>query len=314
MTEKLNSSNLRQNPRNVNELVNELTLFDDDLMSRVFDKNIKATELLLRIILGKKVKVISVTGQNEMKNHQVGRRNITLDVDAMDENGEEIDIEVQGNSEGAHVRRARYHSSMVDSRMLKEGQAFRELKDSYVIFIYKHDKFRKGLPLYHVERYVGETNEQFRDGSHIIYVNGNYKGNDEIGQLMQDFREKNPECMHYTELAESVKHFKEKEGGREEMSEIVERYGDERALMANITSVQNLMNNMKWTLDQALDALGIKGKERTLITQQLQNNKALRRKRLQKRESLFFIAKSVFHTTSPVLPQNCCQNRHRVII
>ena len=83
MTEKLNSSNLRQNPRNVNELVNELTLFDDDLMSRVFDKNIKATELLLRIILGKKVKVISVTGQNEMKNHQVGGRNITLDVDAM---------------------------------------------------------------------------------------------------------------------------------------------------------------------------------------------------------------------------------------
>ena len=205
-----------------------------------------------------------------MKNHQVGGRNITLDVDAMDENGGEIDVEVQGNSEGAHVRRARYHSSMVDSRMLKEGQAFRELKDSYVIFIYKHDQFQKGLPLYHVERYVGETSEQFRDGSHIIYVNGNYKGNDEIGQLMQDFWEKNPECMHYTELAESVKHFKEKEGGREEMSEIVERYGDERALMANITSVQNLMNNMKWTLDQALDALGIKGKERTLITQQLQ--------------------------------------------
>lgn len=298
MTEKLNSSNLRQNPRNVNELVNELTLFDDDLMSRVFDKNIKATELLLRIILGKKVKVISVTGQNEMKNHQVGGRNITLDVDAMDENGEEIDIEVQGNSEGAHVRRARYHSSMVDSRMLKEGQAFRELKDSYVIFIYKHDKFRKGLPLYHVERYVGETDEQFRDGSHIIYVNGNYKGNDEIGQLMQDFREKNPECMHYTELAESVKHFKEKEGGREEMSEIVERYINERVEerveervkecveervkecveervkerveKEKTISVQNLMNNMKWTLDQALDALGIKGKERTLITQKLQ--------------------------------------------
>lgn len=286
MTEKLNSSNLRQNPRNVNELVNELTLFDDDLMSRVFDKNIKATELLLRIILGKKVKVISVTGQNEMKNHQVGGRSITLDVDAMDENGEEIDIEVQGNSEGAHVRRARYHSSMVDSRMLKEGQAFRELKDSYVIFIYKHDKFQKGLPLYHVERYVGETNEQFRDGSHIIYVNGNSKGNDEIGQLMQDFREKNPECMHYTELAESVKHFKEKEGGHEEMSEIVERYINERVEervkecveervkermeKEKTISVQNLMNNMKWTLDQALDALGIKGKERTLITQQLQ--------------------------------------------
>lgn len=80
--------------------------------------------------------------------------------------------------------------------------------------------------------------------------------------------------MHYTELAESVKHFKEKEGGQEEMSEIVERYinerVEERVEKEKTISVQNLMNNMKWTLDQALDALGIKGKERTLITQQLQ--------------------------------------------
>lgn len=84
--------------------------------------------------------------------------------------------------------------------------------------------------------------------------------------------------MHYTELAESVKHFKEKAGGREEMSEIVERYINERVEervkerveKEKTISVQNLMNNMKWTLDQALDALGIKGKERTLITLQLQ--------------------------------------------
>ena len=47
---------------------------------------------------------------------------------ALDENGQEMDIEVQGNSEGAHIRRARYHSSVLDSKMLKEGQKFRELK------------------------------------------------------------------------------------------------------------------------------------------------------------------------------------------
>lgn len=62
------------------------------------------------------------------------------------------------------------------------------------------------------------------------------------------------------------------------MSEIVERYINERVEervkerveKEKTISVQNLMNNMKWTLDQALDALGIKGKERTFITQQLQ--------------------------------------------
>lgn len=35
----------------INKILDNMTLFDDDLMSRVFDKNIDATELILRIIL-----------------------------------------------------------------------------------------------------------------------------------------------------------------------------------------------------------------------------------------------------------------------
>lgn len=46
-----------------------------------------------------------------------------------------------------------------DSKMLKEGQPFKKLKDSYVIFIYRHDKFKKGLPVYHIDRYIRETRE-----------------------------------------------------------------------------------------------------------------------------------------------------------
>ena len=53
----------------VNAVIDGLTLFDDDLMSRVFDKNIEVTELVLRIILGRNIKVISVIGQDELKNH-----------------------------------------------------------------------------------------------------------------------------------------------------------------------------------------------------------------------------------------------------
>lgn len=66
--------------KRVNKLVDDMTLFDDDLMSHVFDKNIEATELILRIILGEDIKVISVEGQDELKNPLVDGRNITLDV------------------------------------------------------------------------------------------------------------------------------------------------------------------------------------------------------------------------------------------
>lgn len=265
----------------VNAVIDGLTLFDDDLMSRVFDKNIEVTELVLRIIFGRNMKVISVIGQDELKNHKVGGRNITLDIHAIDVNGEEVDIEVQGNAEGAHVRRARYHSSMVDSRMLDEGQSFKNLKDSYVIFIYKHDKFKRGLPIYHVDRYVGETAALFEDGSHIIYVNGNYKGDDEIGQLMRDFHQADSKNIHYDVLAHGVKHYKEDKGGRENMCEAVEKYAREYAkehakdyakdyvVRERVCNVRNLMDSLKFTLDQALDALKIQGSERELVASQV---------------------------------------------
>ena len=92
MTEEKINNSLGQEKEAVNILVDGLTLFDDDLMSRVFDKNIVATELVLRIIFGRDIKVISVDGQDEMRNHEVGGRNITLDVHAIDVNGEEIDM------------------------------------------------------------------------------------------------------------------------------------------------------------------------------------------------------------------------------
>ena len=61
------SSKVMQDYEKVNRLIDGLTLFDDDLMSRVFDKNIEATELILRIILGRKIKVIRVNGQEEVR-------------------------------------------------------------------------------------------------------------------------------------------------------------------------------------------------------------------------------------------------------
>lgn len=90
---------------------------------------------------------------------------------------------------------------------------FVSFNNSYVIFIYKKDKFKEGLPIYHIDRYVRETGKLFEDGSHIIYVNGSYKGEGEIAQLIEDFHQKESEDMHYKALADGVKHFKETEEG-----------------------------------------------------------------------------------------------------
>ncbi len=49
----------------VNEIVDNMTLMDDDFMNKVFDQNIPATGLVLRTILGRDdIEVISVVGQD----------------------------------------------------------------------------------------------------------------------------------------------------------------------------------------------------------------------------------------------------------
>lgn len=213
--------------------IDELTLFDDDLFSKVMDENFEATTLLLKIILKRDdIEVTYVKGQEELKSNIYGGRTIRLDIRAKFADGTQTDIEVQRNTAGSNVRRSRFHSSMLDSRMLKEKEEFKTLKDTYVIFICEHDKYKKNLPMYHIERYVKETGELVNDGSHIIYVNGKYRGDDDIGALMEDFSCKESKNMKFKELANGVRHFKETQEGREIMCESFERLANERAVQA----------------------------------------------------------------------------------
>ncbi len=213
----------------VEDIVDNLTLMDDDLMGLAFDGNIPATERLLRTILGRDdIEVVSVVGQKEYRNPEAGGRTIRLDIEVKDKSGVRSDVEVQRKRSGAHPRRARFHSSMLDARMLREKQKFKELKDSYTIFITEGDYYKEGLPLYTIERHIRENGKDFEDGSHIIYVNGQYDGDDALGKLMHDFRCKQARDMYYPELAKSVRHFKEEEG-RDSMCELVENFAKKYA-------------------------------------------------------------------------------------
>ncbi|MCM1261403.1 MAG: PD-(D/E)XK nuclease family transposase [Butyrivibrio sp.] len=269
---------MKQDTRTVEQIVDDMDLFDDDLMSMVFDGNTEATELLLKIILKRNdIIVVSVVGQREFQNPIVGGRNIRLDILAKDSTGKHYNVEVQKKPEGAHIRRARFNSSMMDSRMLKAGQEFSELQDSYMVFITQTDIFGHGIPIYTINRHFEEIDDLFDDGSHIVYVNGEYKGNDEIGKLLHDFGCKESKDMYYSELAKGMKHFKEEEGGRKIMCEAVERYAEQYAerkaesvrLNNLLENVRNLMESMKWSAEQAMTALKVSDTDKIVLMKQL---------------------------------------------
>ncbi|MBP3773295.1 MAG: PD-(D/E)XK nuclease family transposase [Treponema sp.] len=207
----------------------QFRLFDDDFMSKVFEDDIEATEFLLKVILQRDdLKVTESKGQVTIKN--LLGRSVRLDIKARDKDGKLYNIEVQRADEGADEKRARYYSAILDANTLLPRQNFRDLPETYIIFITEHDVLKGGLPLYHINRKIGETGMTFRDESSIIYVNGEFRGEDEIGKLMHDFSCINPDEMNSKLLAEKTRYFKKDEKGVRRMCKIMEDFArEERA-------------------------------------------------------------------------------------
>ncbi|MBQ6418631.1 MAG: hypothetical protein IJJ91_08180 [Synergistaceae bacterium] len=211
------------------EKIQHLRLIDDVLMNEVF-RDMECTELLLGVILKRNdIKVFNARTQRTLKSFG---RSLKLDIWAEDEDNPYVNynVEIQRSNQGANVKRSRVHSGAIDFFALAAGDDFSELGDSYVIFITEHDVLKKGLPMYTVERYINEAGEKFNDGSHIIYVNGECRdGNTELGRLMQDFFEPDPDKMNYPVLANRVRYLKEGEGTRKMSYTIQELFKDELA-------------------------------------------------------------------------------------
>ena len=100
------------------------------------------------------------------------------------------------------------------------------------------------------------------------------RGDDAFGRLAHDFNCKKSKSMYYKPFADGVRHFKETEEGREVMCESVERYANKKSENSRINTlieaVKMLMKNMKCSLEDALNTLEVTGKERMIITKQLQ--------------------------------------------
>ena len=220
-------------PQEYYDAIAEFRLMDDTFMSAVFDRDTLSLNLLLNIILNRSdMETIDVKTQVSYSN--LIDRSIRLDVEAKDSSGKLYNIEVQNRSDEANVRRARYHSSMIDTKLIKRGEDFSALVDSYVIFITEQDVLGRNLPLYEIDRVVKQTGAAFGDGSHIIYVNASIDSEDTpLSKLMHDFKCKDPSEMYYSQLASRVETIKNTEGGRETMCEIMNKLSEKAAREAD---------------------------------------------------------------------------------
>jgi predicted transposase/invertase (TIGR01784 family) len=248
------------------ETLKKMRLIDDTFFSACFDNNEEDVEYILRIILEKSdLKVLKVQTQKSVEN--MYGRSVRFDVFATDDAGKLYNIEVQRTDAGAVPTRARFNSSMLDYHRLKKKARYNELPETYVIFFTENDVLKSGEKIYHIDRIVRETQKLFKDGTHIIYVNGSYKGEEgkPLDDLIYDFFCSNPEEMRHRQLAERVEFLKSNKNGVKKMRKIIQEVFkeelEENKKTTLLENIRHMMETLNLTAQQAMDALKIPAKE-----------------------------------------------------
>ena len=262
------------------EKIQQMTLMDDIFFNSFMENNKASMEYILNIIMNRyDLKVHSIRTQHTIPN--LYGRGVRFDVLATDQYGREYDFEVQNANSGATPQRARYNSNMLDLIKMNAGDEFTELPETYVIFITAKDVLGYGLPIYHIERYITELNQPFNDKAHIIYVSGENNSDTPLGQLMQDFKQSNPDLIKAKVLSDRMKYLKSTNEEVIKMCNIVEEYTAKKVAEAaaeaaarskeegmregimqgeratNLNNIRNIMRNMHLSAEKAMEAIGI---------------------------------------------------------
>lgn len=201
--------------------IENMCIMDNIFMSKFFEDNIECIQFVLRIIMGKDDLIVK-EAKTRYNIENLHGHSVEMDIYATDKIGKKYNVELQKSNDGANVRRARYYSSMIDTNTLVKNEEYKNLPDTYVIFITEHDVLEGNEPLYHFERRSNSTYAKLNDGSHIIYVNGECKDSTALGKLMNDFMCTSTDKMCYTVLRERSEELKGHLKGDNNMSRATE--------------------------------------------------------------------------------------------
>jgi hypothetical protein len=241
-----------QKRNELKEEIKNLRLLEDTFMTKCFHESLECTEFVLRIVLNMPDLVVkSAITEYYIKNLQ--GRSARLDIRAVDSKGKIYNVEVESRDKGAKPRRIRYNLCLLDSNSIFASEDVEKLPETYIIMFAGKDYWGKGKPIYKINKTVDDTGIVFNDGTHILYINGEYKDDTPLGKLIHDFNCSDAKDMYSPILAERVRYFKEDEEGVSKMCEVMENIVNKEKKEIAI----KLLKSGKLSLDEIADNTGL---------------------------------------------------------
>ena len=126
----------------------------------------------LELLLNIKIDRIEIPEAERAIKADYDSRGIRLDVYVKDGTGRCFDIEIQTSVEKelALAKRSRYYQGLMDVDSVFSGRKYKDLNETYVIFLCLGDAFGFNLPVYTFENICLENPEiKMNDGTHKIF-------------------------------------------------------------------------------------------------------------------------------------------------
>ena len=181
----------------------ELTIKDNFMFGAVMcdERNCKA---LLEMILHISIARVEVSKEKSILYHPE-YKGVRLDVFAKDECNTRYNVEMQAIRKKALGKRARYYHSQIAMELIRSGEDYDKLPDTYVIFICDFDPFGKGKYCYTFANQCLELPDLNQmDGCKSIFLSTKGKNKEEVSDKIVNF-------LEYVEadLLESEKYFED---------------------------------------------------------------------------------------------------------
>ena len=115
-----------------------------------------------------------------------------------------IDIEMQTTNKHDLEKRSRYYQALMDTDCLEKGGRFKDLKNTYVVFICTFDYLGLGELMYVVESYIRKNDLHFNDGTSKILLNTKCSPDNMPEKLRSFYEYINDPTKVGSELIESI--------------------------------------------------------------------------------------------------------------
>ena len=258
----------------------ELTIQDNFLFQKIM-RNKRICQRVIERLLDIPVRDIVYQEEEKSIDIRLNSKSIRLDVYVNDENGTVFNIEMQTTRDMYELaKRTRYYQALIDIDLLEKGQKYKELNNTYIIFICSFPVFDGRRHKYTFRNLCLEDQGiQLKDGATKLFLST--KGElDDVSRPLKNFLDyvdgRQPADELMQEIDEEIDIAKRCDEWRRDYMTFaleLEKYREygiaegeakgraegraEGETRSKLESIRSLMANMKWSAQQAMQALNI---------------------------------------------------------